>query len=96
MDKEKTYSVIGIVTIGSDEYRDLIEQAVESRKEMEDYRAKKWNLDNEVQKLRSELRTTSENLKKYLEFLKQDKDLYLKFQMWILGEEKDDRKPHVD
>lgn len=90
MDKDKTYSVVGTVTIGTDEYRDLIEQAIECRKEMEDYRSKKWALDDEIKKLTCELKTMDEKLKKHLEFLKQDKDLYLRFQMWILGEEKDD------
>lgn len=90
MDKDKTYSVVGTVTIGTDEYRDLIEQAIECRKEMEDYRSKKWALDDEVNKLTRELKTMDEKLKKHLEFLKQDKDLCLRFQMWILGEEKDD------
>lgn len=90
MDEKKVYGIVGTVNIGTDEYRDLIEQAIENKKQMEEYRSMKWAAEGEVKKVKDELKAVEEKLRKINEFLKQDKDLFLRFQMWLLGEEKND------
>lgn len=62
MEDKKTYSIIGKVEIGTDEYRDLIEEAKEQEKSAEYYRNKYWseqtasqNKDKEIKKLQAEL-----------------------------------------
>ena len=42
-DKKKTYTIIGKVEIGTDEYRDLIEQLAESKKEVDKWNDKYYN-----------------------------------------------------
>ena len=88
MDEKKVYGIIGKVEIGTDEYRDLIEQAIEFRKQMEEYRSEKWKAESETKKAKDALKDAEDRLQKINEFLKQDKDLFLRFQMWLLGEEK--------
>ena len=62
MEDKKTYSIIGKVEIGTDEYRDLIEEAKEQEKSAEYYRNKYWSeqtasqkKDEEIKKLQAEL-----------------------------------------
>lgn len=40
MEENKTYSIVGTVTIGTDEYRDLIEKVMAERAESERLRSK--------------------------------------------------------
>lgn len=62
MEDRKEYSIIGKVEIGTDEYRDLIEESKNQEKQAEYYRNKYWaeqttsqKKDEEIKKLTSEL-----------------------------------------
>lgn len=64
-EERKEYSVIGQVTIGTDEYRDLIEAVKDAEKEARDYRKESSDRYWEIDKLKKEV----ESLKQYKEFV---------------------------
>ena len=83
MDEKKEYSVIGTVTIGTDEYRDLLTEKFEAVREKEEYSKKNneyyWNihkLEEENKKLKQEL----DQLKKYIK----DNNEQDKLELWIV------------
>lgn len=54
-DEKKVYSIVGQVTIGTDEYRDLIESTAKAEKEKEFYRDKYWAEQSTTRRLTEEL-----------------------------------------
>lgn len=64
-EERKEYSVIGQVTIGTDEYRDLIEAVKDAEEEARDYRKESSDRYWEIDKLKKEV----ESLKQYKEFV---------------------------
>lgn len=89
MEEKKTYSVVGTVTIGTDEYRDLLTdkfEAIKAKDEEHDrwYRCycEKCTLESENKKLKEEL----EQLKRYIkENGEQDK-----LELWIVRTSRED------
>lgn len=71
-EERKEYSVIGTVTIGTDEYRDLIEAVKDAQRE-KDEQSNKWyeqyKKANQLEKENEELKA---KLEKYEAFIKQD------------------------
>lgn len=71
MDEKKVYNVIGTVTIGTDEYRDLLTEKFEAEKEKSEWH-NKWykeytenrDKDKEIEKLREELDKVKNFIKK--------------------------------
>ena len=76
MDEKKTYSVVGKVEIGTDEYRDLIEGNVSAEKEASEYRSKYWREEEKVKKLENELEDIKAYKAKLMDFIKQDNERY--------------------
>ena len=64
-EERKEYSIVGQVTIGTDEYRDLIESVKESENEAREYRRQSNDRYWEIDKLKKEV----ESLKQYKEFV---------------------------
>ena len=69
MDEKKTYSVTGTVTIGTDEYRDLVEERVKFSEELSGKRSECWEKDSEIKRLKTEKDLMSKKLAEYNEFL---------------------------
>jgi len=88
-EERKEYSIIGRVEIGTDEYRDLIESLAGARADYLNANSKRWDESKRADKAEMALNEAEGKLQKINEFLKQDKDLFLRFQMWILGDDKD-------
>ena len=72
MEEKKVYSVVGTVTIGTDEYRDLLTEKFEAVQDKEEYSRKNseyyWkvrNLEDENKKIKMEL----EQLKKHTQIV---------------------------
>lgn len=78
-EEKKEYSIIGQVTIGTDEYRDLIETVKEAENEARKYRSESSDRYWEIDKLKKEV----ESLKQYKEFVT-DKCLD-SYKLWKLG-----------
>ena len=83
-EERKEYSIVGQVTIGTDEYRDLIEAVKEAENEAREYRKESSDRYWEIDKLKREV----ESLKQYKEFVT-DKCLD-SYKLWKLENEQED------
>ena len=72
MDEKKTYSFIGKVEIGTDEYRDLIEEKNEALNDKSTWYNKYWEESSKVSKLQKELEETRVELERYKAFVKKN------------------------
>lgn len=70
----KEYSVIGTVTIGTDEYRDLICEKFEAIKEADRQRSQWYDEYSKRQKLEEENKKLTEKLIKLEKFIKENED----------------------
>lgn len=90
MDEEKkTYSIVGTVTIGTDEYRDLIESVAVSKQREEYYRNKFWEEQNKVSKLEKENIAIKADLDRFKKFVKENGEQD-KMELWILKLNRED------
>ena len=80
-EERKEYSIVGQVTIGTDEYRDLIEAVKDAEKEARDYRKESSDRYWEIDKLKKEV----ESLKQYKEFVTYKYND--SFKLWKLEQE---------
>lgn len=72
MEERKAYQIIGTVTIGTDEYRDLIEAVKEAEKNAEDADHCRWEYYRKANELEKENEELKKKLEKYEAFTKQD------------------------
>ena len=91
MGEEKKYSVIGTVTIGTDEYRELIEQCAKFEADRNDYRDKYWSEQNITNKLTNELESAKNRNDMYTQFIK-DSCLEDKLALWKVQQEQKQEK----
>lgn len=69
-ENEKKYSVIGTVTIGTDEYRDLIESRMEVEKSKDYYMRESWKKDEEIKNLKERVEALTTKLNRCEKFFK--------------------------
>ncbi len=72
MEEKKTYSVVGTVTIGTDEYRDLIESRMEVEKSKDYYMRESWKKDEEIKSLKVQVEALTAKMKKCENFIKKN------------------------
>lgn len=82
MDEKKNYSVVGTVTIGTDEYRDLIESLKDARHEEQKSNSARWEQYNKATKLETELKAVVYKLEELETFVRSDEDISTKFKLW--------------
>lgn len=68
MDEKKTYSITGTVTIGTDEYRDLIDNCASLREKLDSKRSECFRKDDEIKTLNSNNTIMKKTLDNYNEF----------------------------
>lgn len=90
MDEKKTYGFKGTVTIGTDEYRDLITDCATFKSSMEDYRSKFWAEQTKAKKLEEELAVAKANAEHLRAFIESKKETRLAFKLFVAGVEEDD------
>ena len=83
MEEKKVYSIVGTVTIGTDEYRDLIEGKLDAEKSRDEYSSKYWDKYREVSKLEEENKALKQELDRYRKFVN-DNNEEDKMALWIL------------
>lgn len=83
MEEKKQYSIIGKVEIGTDEYRDLIEDRLEARKQEEYYRNRFWEEQGKRAKLEEECKSLKQELDRYKKFVN-DNNEDDKMALWVL------------
>lgn len=85
--EKREYETKGTVTIGTDEYRDLIKDVCDLRsagqKEHDDW-YREYNRANELEK---KLNAYKEELKKINDFLDSDDSLRTKYKLWKIEQE---------
>ena len=89
MEEKKTYSVVGRVEIGTDEYRDLIEEKAEAQRQYESYRDRAWAAERERDKYKERVGELETALDSYKRFVK-DRELTEKYKLFIVGQEDDE------
>ena len=72
MEEKKVYSVIGQVTIGTDEYRELIEGKLTAENTADDYRSKYWAEQNKVNALQKQVDALKAKIEKCEKFIKKN------------------------
>lgn len=72
MEEKKTYSVIGKVEIGTDEYRDLIEQRMNAEKQSDYYMREGWKKDERINELKKQVEVLNNKLTKCEKFIKKN------------------------
>lgn len=82
-EEKKTYSVVGTVTIGTDEYRDLITEKLQAEREAERQRNEWYREYSECQKLKEENKKLKERLDKVEKYIK-DNEEEDSFALWML------------
>lgn len=82
-EKKKTYTIIGKVEIGTDEYRDLIEQLAESRKEADKYNDKYYNEHWELERTKKELTSALTKLSSLSEFINSSDEMRTKYKLFL-------------
>lgn len=82
-DKKKTYTIIGKVEIGTDEYRDLIEQLAESKKEADKWNSKYYDVYWKLEKVEKELESTSTRLSSLNEFINSSDEMRTKYKLFL-------------
>jgi len=90
-DEKKTYSVVGTVTIGADEYRDLIEEVAEAKKEAERNDKLRWDeyrrankAEDENKELRKAVNTQVANAQKLRDFIYADEQRAYELKMYMV------------
>ena len=83
MEEKKTYVVTGTVTIGTDEYRDLIEKAIRFEIAAEKERDAWWKEYNRADKAEKEMHETHKKLEALEAFLKSDAEVYGMYMVWM-------------
>lgn len=81
--EEKKYSVVGTVTIGTDEYRDLLTEKFEAQKDASEYNKRWYEQYNKANKLEDEnkiLKNELDQLKRYIK----DNNEQDKLELWIV------------
>lgn len=79
MDEKKTYSYVGKVEIGTDEYRDLIEGLAKASADADAQRSLKWAAEAKVSTLEKKLAELTTKYNKYRDFIYSDADILKKF-----------------
>lgn len=85
--EEKKYSVIGTVEIGTDEYRDLIEDALNQKSCADNYMSKYWSEQSKVRELEGQLSDLKDRIALYEGFLN-DADDRTAFEIYVVRQQR--------
>lgn len=96
MEEKKTYSVVGTVTIGTDEYRDLLSEKFEAIKDKDYWYQRYWDTDKakdlmakELEAMKERVEVLSKQLEQFKRFIKEN-DEQDKMELWILKLSRED------
>ena len=84
MEERKEYSIIGKVEIGTDEYRDLIEEKAEAQKNADDYRSKYWDVQSQKSKADDKIKALSATIENYTNFFETHEEVQKMYKKWML------------
>jgi Skp family chaperone for outer membrane proteins len=90
--EDKKYTVVGSVTIGTDEYRDLVENGIRKEQEAEDYRSKFWKEQSKSGELQKELAALKPKYEALNKFVKSDDAIATKYKLYQIEQKGDDNE----
>jgi hypothetical protein len=94
MEDKKVYTIIGKVEIGTDEYRDLIEQVAESKRDADKWNDKYYTEHWELERVKKELTNALTKLSSYNDFFNSSEEMKTKYKLFLaekqLKEQSDD------
>lgn len=82
-DNKKVYAVVGTVTIGTDEYRDLLTEKFEAQQSANEERDRWYKAYNEKNVLTEENKKLKERLNQLEQYIK-DNNEQDKLELWIV------------
>lgn len=83
MEEKKVYTIIGKVEIGTDEYRDLIEQVAESRESASKWNDKYYAEHWELERVKKELTSTLTKLSNLNDFINSSEEMKTKYKLFL-------------
>lgn len=83
MEEEKTYTIIGKVEIGTDEYRDLIEQVAEARESASRWHDKYYAEHWELERVKKELTSALTKLSNLNDFINSSEEMKTKYKLFL-------------
>lgn len=69
-EEKRVYSIVGTVTIGTDEYRDLLTEKFEALKEKDEWHDKWYKEYTEARALEKQVKSLKEKLSQYEQLIK--------------------------
>lgn len=84
MSDERKYSVVGRVEIGTDEYRDLIEEKAEAEREKDNYQSKYWKEQEETKRYKTQVEKLEKELCIYKKFIASTNDLTMQYRNYLI------------
>lgn len=84
MDEVTTYSVIGRVEIGTDEYRDLISQNCQLKAERDRFYSERWTEARRADAAESKLKDLSIKFEELAAFVKSDEAITTRYKLFRL------------
>lgn len=85
MDNEKkTYSIVGKVEIGTDEYRDLIETVAELKAEKDKHFSKYWDEHIRANNLENDIKSAKEKLADLQGFFDSSEEVKAKYRLYLV------------
>lgn len=82
MNEEKTYSVVGQVTIGTDEYRDLIKEVANLKHEYSEANSQRFAAQRERDEAIKRIDALSDKLSLYQKFVQSDPERTSAFMLF--------------
>lgn len=82
-ESKKAYSVIGQVTIGTDEYRDLIEAVQEAKADADKHRSNWYEQYNKANKLEADIKKISAVSDSYADFINSSEEIKAKYKLYL-------------
>lgn len=96
MEEKKAYTIIGKVEIGTDEYRDLIEQVAEAKRDADKWNNKYYDEHWELDKVKKELTSALVKLSNLNDFINSSEEMKTKYKLFLaekqLKEQGDDEE----
>ena len=86
MEEQKEYKVVGTVTIGTDEYRDLIEGLAGAKRDIETSNSARWSEYRRAEDANANLKKQTAKCEQYERFINSDDIIKARFKEFLAQE----------